>query len=148
MGKAVPSTALTRSRRAGTPDASKKEGYFPVAPNDTAQDIRSEMLLLMGQLGIPTEKHHHEVADAGQHELGMKFAELIQAADNVMTYKYVVRNVAKKYGKTATFMPKPVLTTTEQECMFTKVYGRVDSHYSLVKDHMQIYLKQQDGTSE
>ena len=86
----------------------EKEGYFPVAPNDTAQDIRSEMLLLMGQLGIPIEKHHHEVAGAGQHELGMKFAELIQAADNVMTYKYVVRNVAKKYGKTATFMPKPV----------------------------------------
>ncbi|WP_392345352.1 type I glutamate--ammonia ligase [Parasynechococcus sp.] len=86
----------------------EKEGYFPVAPNDTAQDIRSEMLLLMGQLGIPTEKHHHEVAAAGQHELGMKFAELIQAADNVMTYKYIVRNVAKKYGKTATFMPKPV----------------------------------------
>ncbi len=85
-----------------------KEGYFPVAPNDTAQDIRSEMLLLMGQLGIPIEKHHHEVAGAGQHELGMKFAELIQAADNVMTYKYVVRNVARKYGKTATFMPKPV----------------------------------------
>ncbi len=85
-----------------------KEGYFPVAPNDTAQDLRSEMLLLMGKLGIPIEKHHHEVAGAGQHELGMKFAELIQAADNVMTYKYVVRNVAKKYGKTATFMPKPV----------------------------------------
>jgi len=85
-----------------------KEGYFPVAPNDTAQDIRSEMLLLMGELGIPTEKHHHEVAGAGQHELGMKFDSLINAADNVMTYKYVVRNVAKKYGKTATFMPKPV----------------------------------------
>ena len=85
-----------------------KEGYFPVAPNDTAQDIRSEMLLQMGALGIPIEKHHHEVAGAGQHELGMKFAELINAADNVMTYKYVVRNVAKKYGKTATFMPKPV----------------------------------------
>ena len=66
------------------------------------------MLLMMAQLGIPIEKHHHEVAGAGQHELGMKFAELIQAADNVMTYKYIVRNVAKKYGKTATFMPKPV----------------------------------------
>ena len=85
-----------------------KEGYFPVAPNDTAQDIRSEMLLMMAQLGIKIEKHHHEVAGAGQHELGMVFEELIQAADNVMTYKYVVRNVAKKYGKTATFMPKPV----------------------------------------
>jgi len=85
-----------------------KEGYFPVSPNDTAQDIRSEMLLLMGELGIPTEKHHHEVAGAGQHELGMKFDSLINSADNVMTYKYVVRKVAKKYGKTATFMPKPV----------------------------------------
>ncbi|KGG15361.1 Glutamine synthetase type I [Prochlorococcus sp. MIT 0602] len=85
-----------------------KEGYFPVAPNDTAQDMRSEMLLLMGQLGIPIEKHHHEVAGPGQHELGMKFASLINAADNVMTYKYVVRNIAKKYGKTATFMPKPI----------------------------------------
>ncbi|WP_115015280.1 type I glutamate--ammonia ligase [Synechococcus sp. UW140] len=84
-----------------------KEGYFPVSPNDTSQDIRSEMLLTMGSLGVPIEKQHHEVATA-QHELGMKFAELIQAADNVMTYKYVVRNVAKKYGKTATFMPKPI----------------------------------------
>ncbi len=85
-----------------------KEGYFPVSPNDTAQDMRSEMLLLMAELGIPIEKHHHEVAGPGQHELGMKFASLIEAADNVMTYKYVVRNIAKKYGKTATFMPKPV----------------------------------------
>jgi glutamine synthetase len=84
-----------------------KEGYFPVAPNDTLQDMRSEMLLLMGSLGVPIEKQHHEVATA-QHELGIKFAELIRAADNVMIYKYVVRNVAKKYGKTATFMPKPV----------------------------------------
>ncbi|MEB3262867.1 MAG: type I glutamate--ammonia ligase, partial [Synechococcus sp.] len=85
-----------------------KEGYFPVAPNDTLQDIRSEMLLLMGSLGVPIEKHHHEVAAAGQHELGMKFAELISAADNVMIYKYVVRNVARKYGRSCTFMPKPV----------------------------------------
>jgi glutamine synthetase len=84
-----------------------KEGYFPVGPNDTLQDMRSEMLLTMAQLGIPIEKHHHEVATA-QHELGMKFAELITAADNVMIYKYVVRNVARKYGRTATFMPKPV----------------------------------------
>ena len=84
-----------------------KEGYFPVAPNDTLQDMRSEMLLTMANLGIPIEKHHHEVATA-QHELGMKFADLISAADNVMIYKYVVRNVARKYGRTATFMPKPV----------------------------------------
>jgi glutamine synthetase len=84
-----------------------KEGYFPVAPNDTLQDMRTEMILTMAALGVPIEKHHHEVATA-QHELGMKFAELISAADNVMIYKYVVRNVARKYGKTATFMPKPV----------------------------------------
>ncbi len=85
-----------------------KEGYFPVAPNDIFQDIRSEMLLTLAQLGVPIEKHHHEVAAAGQQELGIKFAELISAADNVLIYKYVVRNVARKYGKTATFMPKPV----------------------------------------
>ena len=85
-----------------------KEGYFPVAPNDTLQDMRSEMLLTMGALGVPIEKQHHEVATA-QHELGIKFAELISAADNVMIYKYVVRNIAKKYGKTATFMPKPIV---------------------------------------
>ena len=66
-----------------------KEGYFPVPPNDTAQDMRSEMLLMMGELGIPIEKHHHEVAGAGQHELGMKFDSLIKSADSVMTYKYV-----------------------------------------------------------
>ena len=87
-----------------------KEGYFPVSPNDSSQDIRSEMLLLMKQLGISVEKHHHEVAAASQHELGMRFAELIQAADNVMTYKYIVRNVARKYRKTATFMPKPIFS--------------------------------------
>lgn len=71
--------------------------------------MRSEMLLTMASLGVPIEKQHHEVATA-QHELGMKFAELISAADNVMIYKYVVRNVARKYGKTATFMPKPVFS--------------------------------------
>ena len=102
----------------------------------------------MGELGIPTEKHHHEVAGAGQHELGMKFDSLINAADNVMTYKYVVRNVAKSMAKQLRLCPSLSLTITEPECMFTKVYGRVVSHYFLVKEHMQIYLKQQDGTSE
>ncbi len=84
-----------------------KQGYFPVSPNDTLQDIRSEMLLTLGALGVPIEKQHHEVATA-QHELGIRFADLIQAADNVMIYKYVVRNIARRHGKTATFMPKPV----------------------------------------
>ena len=109
----------------------EKEGYFPVAPNDTAQDIRSEMLLMMAQLGIPIEKHHHEVAGAGQHELGMKFDELIQAADNVMIYKYIVRNVAKKYGKTATFMPKPV---------FNDNGSGMHVHQSLWKDGQPLFF--------
>ena len=84
-----------------------KKGYFPVPPLDSAQDIRGEMLAAMGSMGVPIEKHHHEVASA-QHELGIKFAPIIAAADNVQIYKYVVQQVAQAYGKTATFMPKPV----------------------------------------
>ncbi|MBD3883157.1 type I glutamate--ammonia ligase [Phormidium tenue FACHB-886] len=87
---------------------SKKRGYFPVAPSDMLQDMRTEMLLTMGKCGLPIEKHHHEVAGGGQCELGIKFADLVHAADFVLTYKYVVKNVARKYGKTATFMPKPI----------------------------------------
>ncbi len=85
-----------------------KEGYFPVGPTDTLQDLRTEMILTMAACGVPVEKHHHEVATSGQCELGIRFDSLIKSADNVMIYKYVVKNVAKKYGKTATFMPKPV----------------------------------------
>ncbi|EDZ93838.1 MAG: type I glutamate--ammonia ligase [Limnospira sp. PMC 1291.21] len=85
-----------------------KEGYFPVSPTDTMQDLRTEMLLTMAQCGVPIEKHHHEVATGGQNELGIKFGTLVEAADNLMIYKYVIKNVAKKYGKTVTFMPKPV----------------------------------------
>ncbi|MBF2027166.1 MAG: type I glutamate--ammonia ligase [Oscillatoriales cyanobacterium C42_A2020_001] len=85
-----------------------KEGYFPVAPTDTLQDIRTEMLLTMLKCGVPIEKHHHEVATGGQCELGFRFAELVKAADYLMTYKYCIKNVAKKYGKTVTFMPKPL----------------------------------------
>ncbi|MCC5628983.1 type I glutamate--ammonia ligase [Nostoc sphaeroides] len=85
-----------------------KEGYFPVAPTDSFQDIRTEMLLVMAELGVPIEKHHHEVATGGQCELGFKFGKLIEAADWLMIYKYVIKNVAKKYGKTVTFMPKPI----------------------------------------
>ncbi|MEO0947523.1 MAG: type I glutamate--ammonia ligase [Cyanobacteria bacterium J06641_5] len=85
-----------------------KEGYFPVGPTDTLQDLRTEMILTMAACGVPVEKHHHEVATSGQCELGIRFDSLIKSADNVMTYKYVVKNIAKKYGKTATFMPKPV----------------------------------------
>ncbi len=85
-----------------------KEGYFPVAPTDTMQDLRTEMLLTMAACGVPIEKHHHEVATGGQNELGFRFAPLVQAADFLMTYKYCIKNVAKKYGKTVTFMPKPL----------------------------------------
>ena len=85
-----------------------KQGYFPVAPTDTLQDMRTEMLLTMADCGVPIEKHHHEVATGGQNELGFRFGELIDAADWLMTYKYVIKNVAKKYGKTVTFMPKPL----------------------------------------
>jgi glutamine synthetase len=83
-----------------------KGGYFPVPPVDSLQDMRSEMLTLMGEMGLKPEKHHHEVAPA-QHELGMKFNTLVQMADNMQLYKYIVHNVAASYGKTATFMPKP-----------------------------------------
>ncbi|MEM6399064.1 MAG: type I glutamate--ammonia ligase [Cyanobacteria bacterium P01_D01_bin.116] len=85
-----------------------KGGYFPVSPTDTSQDMRTEMLLEMAKCGVPIEKHHHEVATGGQCELGFRFGKLIEAADWLMTYKYVIKNVAKKYGKSVTFMPKPV----------------------------------------
>lgn len=84
-----------------------KLGYLPVPPLDSAQDIRSEMLSVMGDMGIVIEKHHHEVASA-QHELGIKFQPMIKSADDVLKYKYVVHQVANAYGKTASFMPKPV----------------------------------------
>ena len=84
-----------------------KGGYFPVPPIDSAQDIRSEMLSVMASMGVVVEKHHHEVASA-QHELGMKYATLTTIADHMQIYKYVIHQVAQSYGKTATFMPKPV----------------------------------------
>ncbi|OKL43573.1 type I glutamate--ammonia ligase [Pseudovibrio exalbescens] len=84
-----------------------KGGYFPVPPVDSCQDIRSEMLSVMTEMGVVVEKHHHEVA-AAQHELGTKFQTLTTMADHMQIYKYVVHQVAHAYGKTATFMPKPV----------------------------------------
>ncbi len=84
-----------------------KGGYFPVPPIDSCQDIRSEMLSVLTEMGVTVEKHHHEVASA-QHELGVKFGPMIQMADHMQIYKYVVHQVSQAYGKTATFMPKPV----------------------------------------
>ncbi|MFI5014044.1 MAG: type I glutamate--ammonia ligase [Hyphomicrobiales bacterium] len=84
-----------------------KGGYFPVPPQDSAQDMRSEMLAAMAAMGATVEKHHHEVASA-QHELGLKFSPLTFMADQLQIYKYCIHQVAQSYGKTATFMPKPV----------------------------------------
>jgi glutamine synthetase len=84
-----------------------KGGYFPVPPIDSLQDMRSDMLSAMASMGVVVEKHHHEVASA-QHELGMKFGTLVTMADHLQIYKYAIHNVANSYGKTATFMPKPI----------------------------------------
>lgn len=85
-----------------------KEGYFPVPPMDHFQDLRSEMVLTLRELGIPCEVHHHEVGTAGQAEIDMGFSDLVTMADRLMLYKYVVKNVGLKFGKTITFMPKPI----------------------------------------
>lgn len=85
-----------------------KEGYFPVPPSDTQQDLRTEMCLVMEQLGIAVERQHHEVATAGQAEIDFRFGTLVRTADAMMLYKYIVKNVARRHGKTATFMPKPL----------------------------------------
>jgi glutamine synthetase len=84
-----------------------KGGYFPVPPLDSAQDLRGEMLAYMAEMGLKVEKHHHEVAPS-QHELGMKFNTLVTMADQMQIYKYCIHNTAFNYGKTATFMPKPI----------------------------------------
>lgn len=107
-----------------------KEGYFPVAPTDTSQDMRSEMLLTMAQCGVPIEKHHHEVATGGQCELGIRFDTLVKSADNLMIYKYVIKNVARKYGKTVTFMPKPV---------FNDNGSGMHTHQSIWKDGQPLF---------
>jgi glutamine synthetase len=85
-----------------------KEGYFPTPPMDTMQDIRSEMVATLVELGIPVEAHHHEVATGGQCEIDMRYQELVHMADSVMLYKHVCKNVAARQGKVVTFMPKPL----------------------------------------
>ena len=106
------------------------QGYLPTSPCDSLQELRSEMLLTLASLGISIEKHHHEVGIA-QHKLGIKANELLTAADYVMTYKYVVKNVAKKYGKTATFMPNPV---------FMNSGSRMHVHQSLWKEKQPLFF--------
>jgi glutamine synthetase len=85
-----------------------KEGYFPVPPTDTLQDLRTEMMLTLMECGIDVEAQHHEVATAGQCEIDMRYGPLVRTADSLLRYKYVVKNVAARHGKTATFMPKPL----------------------------------------
>jgi glutamine synthetase len=85
-----------------------KEGYFPVPPQDTLQDLRTEMMLNLIAAGVTIEAQHHEVATAGQCEIDMKFSPLVEMGDKVMKYKYILKNTAKKHGKTVTFMPKPI----------------------------------------
>ena len=89
-------------------DIRPKEGYFPVPPIDQQQDIRNEMMLIMEQCGIEIERQHHEVATAGQAEIDFKFDKLVRSADKLMMYKYIIKNVAKRHNKVATFMPKPL----------------------------------------
>src|ERR687891_1427229 len=85
-----------------------KEGYFPLPPMDHYQDLRSEMTLRLAQVGIQVEVHHHEVGTAGQAEIDIRYDTLLKTADNVLKYKYVVKNTAREAGKTVTFMPKPI----------------------------------------
>ena len=85
-----------------------KEGYFPVSPMDSLQDIRNEMCIELERAGVPIERQHHEVATAGQAEIDIRYAPLKRMGDNLQYYKYILRNVAKKHNKTVTFMPKPL----------------------------------------
>ncbi len=107
-----------------------KEGYFPVPPSDSMHDIRTEMILTMEKLGIRVETHHHEVATAGQAEIDMRFNSLVAMADNLMWYKYIIKNVARRYNKTVTFMPKP---------LYNDNGSGMHTHQSLWKDGQPLF---------
>ncbi|MCL6548216.1 MAG: type I glutamate--ammonia ligase [Alicyclobacillus sp.] len=104
--------AMWNTGRGGEPNLAykvkNKGGYFPLPPTDTQQDIRTEMVQELMRAGIRVERHHHEVATAGQAEINFRFNTLTKTADTTMLYKYIVRNVARRHGKVATFMPKPI----------------------------------------
>jgi glutamine synthetase len=107
-----------------------KGGYFPVSPTDTYHDLRGEMVQEMWKVGIVVEAHHHEVATAGQAEIDMQFTDLLKMADWFMWYKYIIKNVAKRNGKTVTFMPKPV---------FEDNGSGMHTHFSLWKDGQPLF---------
>lgn len=109
---------------------SYKGGYFPVSPTDTYHDLRSEMVKVMRSLGIVVEAHHHEVATGGQAEIDMKYADLLTMGDQFKWYKYIIKNVAKRHGKTVTFMPKPI---------FDDNGSGMHTHFSLWKDRQNIF---------
>ena len=117
-----------------------KEGYFPVPPTDTQQDIRTEMILEMEKVGIAIEKHHHEVATAGQAEIDIRFDSLVKTADKMLMYKYIVKNVARRHGKTVTFMPKPI---------FGDNGSGMHTHQSIWKDGKPLFAgKEYAGVSQ
>src|SRR5205807_878824 len=110
-----PEAGAWNTGQEGTPDRPNlgykpryKQGYFPVPPMDKFQDIRSDMVLALESVGVRVEVHHHEVATGGQTEIDMRFDTLTKMADKVLWYKYCAKNTARKWGKTATFMPKPL----------------------------------------
>ncbi len=113
-----------------------KGGYFPVPPVDSLQDIRSAMCNVLSEVGIETEVHHHEVATAGQCEIGTKFNTLVKRADQNQTFKYVVQNVAHNYGKTVTFMPKPIINDNG---------SGMHVHQSLFKNGENLFLGNEYG---
>jgi glutamine synthetase len=134
------------SGKAGTPEKPNlgykpryKQGYFPVPPMDKFQDIRSDMVLSLEALGVKVEVHHHEVGTGGQTEVDMRFNTLTKMADSVMWYKYCAKNTAHKYGKTVTFMPKP---------LFQDNGSGMHTHQSLWKDGKNLFYEKGAGYAD